>query len=250
MRSLKMEEIRLEAQKREKSGKSDTKNLRHQGFIPAVVYGQDKESQTIKLNHKDFMRFLHSHSAENVIINLSVLEGSKKQKERPVLIKEIQFDPLTEDVIHVDFYQVSLTKEIKVKIPIVSKGEAIGVKQDGGMLDHVLWELDIECLPTDMPKDIEVDVSGLKIGDAIHIKDLKIPPRVKVLAEPDAVVLTVAPPAKAEVPVAEELKAEEEKLEPEVIKEKKEAEVGAEGKPSAKTEGPAKTEKKSEKEKS
>ncbi|MFH1202577.1 MAG: 50S ribosomal protein L25 [Candidatus Omnitrophota bacterium] len=242
-----MEEIKLEVEKRDQLGKGKITALRHKGLIPGIVYGQKKESQAIQINKRDFMHFLQSHSAESVIINLNILEGAKKQKDIPVLIKDIQYHPLTEDVVHVDFCQISLTKEIKVKIPIVAKGEAVGVKQDGGVLDHILWELEIECLPTDMPKDVEVDVSGLKIGDAIHIKDLKLPSKVKVSADPEAVVLSVVPPAKVEVPAAEVELATEEKLEPEVIKEKKEIPEAGEEKPQAKTETTPKQEKKAEK---
>jgi len=134
--------------------------------------------------------------------------------------------------LHVDFNQISLTKEIIVKVPIHAKGEPVGVKQDEGSLEHNIWEIEVECLPTQIPENIDVDVSELNIGDAIHVRDLTIPEGVKVKTEEDAVVLSVIPPRKVEevAPEGEEEAAPEE---PEAIKEKKpEAENDAqEGKP-------------------
>jgi large subunit ribosomal protein L25 len=125
------------------------------------------------------------------------------------------------DIIHVDFNEISLTKEIKVEVPVVSKGESIGVKQEGGSLEHILWKIEVECLPTDIPKEIEIDVSALKIGDSIHIKDIAFPPKVKVITDLNAIVLSVAAPMKEEVAAAP-VEGEEVSQEPEVIKEKKE----------------------------
>lgn len=119
----------------------------------------------------------------------------------PCLIKEVQYDPVRGDIIHVDFNEISLTKAIKVNITVVAKGEPAGVKQEGGSLEHNLWEVEIECLPTSIPENIEVDVSGLKLGDAVHVKDLIVPAGVKILNDPEAAVLSVAAPMKEEAPV-------------------------------------------------
>ncbi|MCX5714327.1 MAG: 50S ribosomal protein L25, partial [Candidatus Omnitrophica bacterium] len=129
------------------------------------------------------------------------------------------------NIVHVDFNEISLTKAIKVNVPVVAKGEPIGVKQDGGSLEHILWEIEVECLPTEIPKEFEVDVSALKIGDSVHIKDLQVAPNIKVINDPHSVILSVAAPIKEEV-VAEAVEGEVPQ-EPEVIKEKKE--VPAEG---------------------
>jgi len=153
------------------------------------------------------------------------MQDDKKQKGRSCLIKEIQYDPVKGDIIHVDFNEISLTKVIKVNVPVVAKGEPIGVRQEGGSLEHILWEIEVECLPTDIPRDIEVDVSLLNIGDAIHIKDITFPSNIKVLNAPEAIVFSVTAPIKEEVAVP--AVEGEEKQEPEVIKEKKE--VPAEG---------------------
>jgi large subunit ribosomal protein L25 len=167
----------------------------------------------------DFIKLLHHHRIENAIISLKI-KDDKKKTPRLCLVKEVQHHPVHGDVLHVDFNEISMTKMIKINVPVVAKGEAPGVKQDGGSLEHILWEIEIECLPTEIPAEIEVDISNLKIGDAVHIKDIKFPSGVKVLNEQDAVVMTVAAPMKEEVPV--EAVEGEEKKEPEVIKEKKE----------------------------
>jgi len=219
-----MEETTLEIQPREELGKSKVKDLRGKGFIPAIIYAEGKKSLPIKVSHRQLWQLIHQHRLEGMVINLKMQED-KKQKGRSCLIKEIQYDPVKGDIIHVDFNEISLTRVIKVNVPVVAKGEPLGVKQEGGSLEHNLWEIEVECLPTDIPKGIEVDVSLLKIGDAIHIKDISFPSQVKVLTEPEAMVFSVTAPIKEEVaaPVVEG----EEKVEPEVIKEKKE--VPAEG---------------------
>ena len=220
-----MEEIFLDVELREELGKAKVKDLREEkGFIPAVIYGENMDSCAIKVSYRQLLQLLHQHRLENMVLNLKV-KNDKKQKARPCLIKEIQYGPVKGDIIHVDFNEISLTRVIKVNVPVVAKGEPVGVKLEGGSLEHILWEIEVECLPTDMPKDIEIDVSLLKIGDAIHIKDINFPPNIKVLNAPETVVLSIAAPIKEEIPVAPV--EGEEKLEPEVIKEKKE--VTAEG---------------------
>lgn len=219
-----MEEIILDAEQRQEVKKAKVKDLRGGGFIPAVVYGYGKESLPIKVSHQEFLRLVHQHRIEAVIINLKIKED-KKQKSRPCIIKEIQYEPVHGDILHVDFNEISLSKAIKVNVPVEAKGEAVGVKQEGGSLEHILWEVEVECLPTDIPKKIEVDISNLKLKDSIHVKDLPVPDNVKILTNPDAVILSIAEPMKEEAvaaPVEGEVPQE-----PEVIKEKKE--VPAEG---------------------
>ena len=218
-----MEEIFLEAEPRAELGKGKVKDLRERGFIPAVVYAEGKESKAIKVSHSQLLRLIHQHRLESAVINLNIKDDNKR-KTRSCLVKEIQYNPVTSDIIHVDFNEISLTKAIRVNVPVVARGEPQSVKQEGGSLEHILWEIEVECLPTDIPRDIEVDVGQLKIGEAIHIKDIKFPPQIKVLNDPEAIVLSVTAPLKEEVVTPVET---EEKLEPEVIKEKKE--VPAEG---------------------
>jgi len=218
-----MEEIVLDAELREELGRGKVKAIRDSGFIPGIVYGEEKQSLAVKFSHRELLRLAHEHRLENSIIKLKI--KSDKKPARSCLVKEIQYHPVHGNIVHLDFNEISLTEVIKINVPVVAKGEAVGVKQDGGSLEHVLWEIEVECLPTEIPKEVEVDVSALKIGEAVHIRDIKFPSQIKVLNDPDAVVLSVAAPIKEEAPAA--AVEGEEKQEPEVIKEKKE--VPAEG---------------------
>ncbi|PIQ89813.1 MAG: 50S ribosomal protein L25 [Candidatus Omnitrophica bacterium CG11_big_fil_rev_8_21_14_0_20_42_13] len=230
-----MEEIILMVGKRTEIGTKEANQLRKSGFIPGVVYGEAK-SEAIKISRSILLKFLHEHKGENLIINLKIDEGdAKKAKSSTVMIKEIQLDPVSDEIIHIDFNRISMTKAITVKVPVEAKGESIGVKADGGALEHILWELEIECLPKDIPNSITIDVSQLKIGDAIHIKDIKFPEGLKVKHELNAIVLSIAPPAREEVPAAgAEVLAGEGEAEPEVIKEKKKEEAAKEPKEAVK----------------
>ena len=217
------EQITLEAFVRTGFGKQHNRRLRREEFIPAVVYRRGKETVNLKVARKELTRVLKTGRGGNVLIALTVKEEAKAEKESPkermVLVKELQHDPIRGDVLHVDFHEISLTEKLKVNVPVKTKGEAIGVKQDGGILEHALWEVEAECLPTEIPDQIEVDVSALKIGDAVHIKDLLVPKGVQILQDPDLTVFVVKPPAVEAAPA--EAVAGEEVAEPEVITERK-----------------------------
>lgn len=230
-----MEEVLLEAQKREDIGTGKANRLRKQSLVPAVVYGEGKKPLNIQLASRDFQHVIAVHKGESFVITLKIKDSSRSE-DKSVLIKQIQHDPVSDEIIHIDFHEISLTKTIRVKVPLVATGEAVGVKQDGGVLDHTMWELEVECLPAQIPESIEVDVSSMKIGDALHIKDLSLPQGVKVLNDPQATVLAVTMPTKEAAPAAEEALAAEAKAEPEVIKEKKEKVEGAGGETTAKKE--------------
>ncbi|MBI4981751.1 MAG: 50S ribosomal protein L25 [Candidatus Omnitrophica bacterium] len=219
-----MEEILLDAEKRQEIGKGKVKHLRDEGILPAVVYYGGKNSLALKISRSQLLKLIHQHHIETAVINLKVKDDTSK-KSRPCLIKEIQYDPVHGNIVHVDFNEISLTKAIKVNVPVVAKGESIGVKQEGGSLEHILWEVEVECLPTNIPKEIEVDITQLKLGDSIHVKDMVAPSGVKILTDAEGIVLSIAAPMKEEVAAAVE---GEEAKEPEVIKEKKEA-LAAEG---------------------
>jgi large subunit ribosomal protein L25 len=227
-----MEKVILNAEVREETGKTRVKKLRTGGITPAVVYKGGKESVNLKVKKEELFHVLHTAAGENVLITLKI-KGEKKPHPRTCLIKEIQRDPLKDDVIHLDLNEISLTEKIEVKIPVHPHGEAEGVIKDGGVLELVLWEVEVECLPTDIPEKITVEVAPMKIGDTVFIKDLSTPPGVRILSDPELTVLSVVPPAKEEV--VSEVPPEEELQEPEVIaKGKKEEEEGAEeeeGKP-------------------
>lgn len=229
-----MKQIALSAEVRTEIGKQKTKQLRTGGFIPAVVYRHGKNTVPLKVARQDLSRILHTDHGENVVISLTVTGDPKaKQKERLVMIKEIQHEPLLGAVVHVDFHEISLSEKLKVNIPIEPKGESVGVKQDGGVLEHTLREVEAECLPTQIPDRLEIDVTALKIGDALHVRDLVIPEGVRLLSDLELTIFTVKPPFVEKV---EEVVPGAEVTEPEVIKQKKEEETveeGAEGKKKA-----------------
>ena len=207
-----MEQIAIKAVKRENLGTGESKRLRKQGFIPAVVYGHNVNF-SLKIPQSELLVLKKHHFSENLMINLFI-EGEKEPLA--VLVKDVQYSPLTEEVIHLDFLHISLKEKVSVKVPIEIKGEPKGVKE-GGVLEHHLWEVEVKCLPTDIPESILVDISGLDIGDSLHIKDISFPENVEVLDDPDEVVVNVS--AVKEEPEAEEA-AVEEGAEPEIIKEK------------------------------
>jgi large subunit ribosomal protein L25 len=224
----------LESEKRVKTGSAEARRMRRLGFIPAVVYGKNEPSTLVKIERRKMEGALHTSAGENIIIDLAV-KGD--EKSRTVIIKEVQIDPVQSVIQHVDFDHISLTQTIQVKVPVDVKGQAVGVTQHQGILERVMWELEVECLPTQIPDKISVECSALNIGEAIHIKDLQLPAGIKVLHESDAVVVTVVPPAKEELPETP-AEGEAQGAEPEVIqKGKKEeedapsAEAGAKPKP-------------------
>ncbi len=228
-----MEKVILHAKIRKECGKSKVKKLRKEGLIPAVCYKDGKEPINLKANARDLFKALNTKAGENVLLTL-LIDGLKSAKEKTVIIKEIQTDPIKEDIIHIDFKEISLTEEVKVKVPVAVHGEAGEVVKEGGIVEHAIWEVDVECLPTKIPEKIEVEVSGMKIGDTIYIRDLRVPQGVKILNDPGLVVLIGKPPAKEEIKAEE---AVEEITEPEVIekgKKEKEEEVVEEKAPSPK----------------
>ena len=215
-----MKTVPLKAGLREQKGKQAAKKIRAGKQIPAVVYGSGIKATSIEVSADDFSKAIHTRAGENVVIQLAV-KGAKSF-EKTVVIKEIQLNPVTDAVQHVDFNAISLTEKIKVKVPLHVKGEAPGVKE-GGVLDVVHHEIEVECLPTDIPEGLHADISALKIGDSIHVREIKFPSGVEPQYSPDEVVVAVHAPKAEEVPVTEEAAAE-----PELIaKENKEGEEEA-----------------------
>jgi large subunit ribosomal protein L25 len=207
-----MEKVELHAHVREEFGKAAVGRLRRDGLIPAVVYKHGEKPTAMKLLKKDFLKTLHTKAGENVIITLKIAKAKDTDKPRTtsktVLIKEIQENPVSDDIIHIDFNEISLTEMIKVKVPIAEKGEAVGVKRDEGILEHILWEVEVECLPTQIPEKLEVDVSNLEIGQDIFIKDIAVPEGVKILEDSEAIVFSVKTPKAEEIPTPEEAAAD------------------------------------------
>ncbi len=214
-----MARIALVAEKRVETNKSLIRRLRHGGAVPGVVYHKGDKSVSIQVTGKSLLQVLRTEAGRNVLIDLKI-KNEKPEKPRTVVVKALQHDPVKGEILHVDFHQISLTEKIMVNVPIIEKGEAPGVKNDGGILETPLRELHIECLPTDIPEHIELDISGLKLNDSIHVRDLKLPAALKVLNDPEMVIVQVKLPTVEEAAPA----AAEEAKEPEVITEKKKEE--------------------------
>ncbi|MFH1768249.1 MAG: 50S ribosomal protein L25 [Candidatus Omnitrophota bacterium] len=218
-----MEKIKIKSLLREKSGKEAAKIDRRKGFIPAIIYGKDFNlSVNVPFDSKKILNSINF--SESTIIEMEIEGYKQSDNSIPVLIKDVQYHPLSDDVIHLDFVKISLTEKIKVPVPVALQGECKGVK-DGGILEQMLWHITIEALPTDIPENIKVDVSSLDIADSVHVRDLQLPDNIRVLESPSETVVTVV--AKQEE-VPEEAPLEEAR-EPEVIKEK-EKEKGKEEK--------------------
>lgn len=237
-----MERINLEAQLREEKGKQLMKRLRTVGFIPAIVYKGGKDNLNLKVSDRDFGKVIGTKAGSNVIINLKIAA----KKEKTVMIKEIQRHPVNGGILHIDFNEISLTDTIKVQVRVEPKGEAAGVKE-GGTLERIIREVEIECLPTQIPAMLEVDVTNMKIGDTLYVKDITAPEGVKIHQDPSLILMSLKPPFVEKV--AEAVPAEGAAAEPELIRKKKEAEEeGEEGEAKEakdeKKEAPSKEEKK------
>ncbi|MFA5858244.1 MAG: 50S ribosomal protein L25 [Elusimicrobiota bacterium] len=225
-----MAEILLKASTRELTTKGGLRQMRLQGEIPAILYGGEAAPQNLAVNSIEFMKLRRTTSG-NALIKLNISEKESKI----VLVKDIQRHPTTEKVVHIDFYEVSMKKELELEVPIKALGatDTPGLKE-GGVLEQVLWHLKIKCLPTNIPDQIEVDISQMKINDTIHVSDLKIPEGVKVLIEPEQTVIHIVLP-KVEEPTPEEVAAAAAAApaEPEVIGKGKKEEEGVEGEEAA-----------------
>lgn len=213
-------ELKLTAETREETGKGPVKRLRVKGEVPAVLYGPGLKSHNLMVKKEDLSEVLHTEAGANVLIDLQLVVGKKKESHL-VMIKEIQRHPFKEKFLHVDFVKVARDEKVTTKVPIAVRGEeeSLGLK-NGGTLQHNIWEVEVECLPADMPDHLYVDISMMDIGDHLRVSDLVSSPGVTLLTEADDTILTILAPRviEVEVPeveeVAEELAAEEEEVAP------------------------------------
>lgn len=218
-----MEQISIQSSLRDQTGKGPNRRLRVSGKVPAVFYGHKSKTVALTVDPKDIFRILHSQAGENTIFQLTV------PGKEPVncLIKEYQLEPVSHSLLHADFYEVAMDQTLEVDVPVETTGEPYGVKTEGGLLDVVHRELRVECLPADIPENIMVEVSEMKIGDMVRVRDLKISDKIKILDDPDTVVVAVTH-ARAEEPAPGAVPVPETEAEPEVIKKGKVAEPEAE----------------------
>ena len=206
--------VSLIVQRRSVNGKRRVRRLRQGGIVPGVVYGRKTEPLSIAVNQRELSKVLHSTRGERALVTLRLEDTASWEK--PVLVKMAQQHPVDGRILHVDFQAIVLTERLRVRIPVVLKGEPVGVKQDGGIMEHFLREVEVECLPTEIPSGIEFDVSALKIGDTVHVRDLIAPPQAKITSELDGVIAAVQMPKEEQPEEAATV------TEPEVIREKKE----------------------------
>lgn len=200
-----MERPFLVAELRNKTGKGIARKLRAQGFVPAVFYGPKAESIPISVDVRSLKKTLQTEARENVLIEMDIRKNGDSVR-KVVMLKDVQIDPLSGAILHVDFYEIAMDETIRVEVPLNLIGKAEGTKL-GGVLEQIRRSVEIECLPGDIPKRIDVDVSSLKIGDSIHVKDLKLE-KIKIISDPNLTIATVVPPT-VEEKVAEEAVPEE-----------------------------------------
>jgi large subunit ribosomal protein L25 len=206
------ETMQIEVQPREETGKNANRRARAAGKIPAVVYGGGKESVAIQIDRKTLLDTMKGHGGENPIFLLKLGD-----KERHAMIRNMEVDPVSRQVIHIDFQRVVMDQKIRVTVPVELVGTAVGVKTEGGMLDFVTRDVHVECLPGEIPKHVDCDVTDVHVGQHVAAKDLKLPQGVVLLDDPDKVILSLG---HGRLETAEEAAAAE-RAEPEVIKKTK-----------------------------
>lgn len=208
-----MERLVLTAELREGTGKGVARKLRAKGWIPAILYGPRTQPIPLTVSRKELSKALRTEAGGNVLIDLEIKDGDLSSR-KVVMIKEVQYDYLGKEILHTDFYEVAMDVMVTVEVPIHLVGRPEGAKL-GGILDQIRRMVEIQCLPGDIPNSIEVDVSSLKIGDSIHISDIKFE-KGKILSDPGETIATVL------APIVEEKKAEEVAPEAAPVEEEKE----------------------------
>lgn len=214
-----MEKMSIQAEIREGQGKGAARSLRRSGKVPATLY-RAGNAQSIQLVRKELAKLINSVGGEQVMVDLQFADGVNKL----ALLKDFQIDPVRSELLHSDFFEVSLTESIKVTVHVATHGEPLGVKRDGGILQHLLREILIECFPDKIPGKIDLDISKLEIGQALHVSDLKLEEGVKILTDAHEVIVNIVEPIVEEAPVVEVAPVV---AEPEVAKKGKKEEEGA-----------------------
>jgi len=208
--------FKIKGETRNVFGKNASRRIRQEGMIPAILYSTDTASIPLTLNKKDVFAILKAETGENTIFKISF-----NSETRNTMIKELQRDPVTDEILHADLIQIEMDNIISVSVPIVLVGEAVGVKAEGGFVDFVTREVEIECLPKNIPEKLEIDISSLHLHQSLKIEDLSSLGEITLVSDPNTVVVLIHAPTKEELEVEEieeEIIAEEE---PEVIKKEK-----------------------------
>ncbi len=191
-------QLKISAHPRTEAGRNAVKALKRAGSVPAVIYGAKTPAQNLKLNERELSRLLGHATSESVLVDVQI-EGAGNTT---ALVQEVPHHPVSGAILHVDLHAVDMNELLTVEVPVATTGEAEGVKTGGGVLEVILHTLEIECLPGDLPEFITVDISGLGIGDSVHVRNLKLPKGVTVLNDADLTLASVAPPTVVEEPAA------------------------------------------------
>lgn len=214
-----MKDLLVEVTPRESFGKNESRRMRRAGKIPAILYGADKDPVPLVVDPIAIEQILHSESGENTLFRLG-LAGTEKQ--RHVMIKDYQVDPVKGELMHADFVRIRMDEIVEIDVPVRLLGEAVGVKVDGGILEHVTRSVEISCLPTNIPEHIDLDVTNLRIGESIKVSDVATTDQYTMLTDPGQTLVVCAAPTKEEEPAeAEAVEGEEAAAaasEPEVAK--------------------------------
>jgi large subunit ribosomal protein L25 len=224
-----MKSVPLNAFTRTQAGRGEVKKLRTAGRIPAVIYGRQTKPQNLEVSAKELEDLIHHSVSENILVDLAL-----DKAKRLALVQEVQHHPLSGNVLHVDFHEVSETEKVTIMVPVETVGEAVGVKTGGGVLEHVLFKIKVRALPKDLPEQIIVDVTSLELGKSIHLGEIKAPQGVEILGDKKVSVISVALPKTEEEEAAEAAAAPAAAGDVEMTKEKKEE--GEEGAAPAKGE--------------
>jgi large subunit ribosomal protein L25 len=212
--------LEINAQRREVFGKNAARRIRQEGMVPAILYGPQTDAVALILAKKDIFSILKSESGENTLFKVAV-----DSEIRDAMIKDYQTDPVSDELIHVDLIQIVMDKAIQVAVPVLLVGEAVGVKTEGGFVDFVSREIEIECLPREIPEQILVDISALHLHQSLKVEDITAPEGTVFTDDPEMVVVMIQAPTKEEeIVVEEEEEVMAEEAEPEVIKKEKEEE--------------------------
>ena len=218
-----MEEIKLDIEMRAETGKQSAKHYRNTSKIPAILYGHKEKNVNVLVDEQSLETIFRYHG-QNVMVSLKI-EGEKKSEN--AIIRDVQINPLTQRIIHIDLQRISMKENIHIQVSVHLIGSPIGVRTEGGILDLIIHSIDIECTPKDIPDFIEVDITELKIGDSIHVRDISFD-KGKILTDEKRTIVTILPPKVVIEPTVEALEEvfeeEGERAEPEVIGQKKEEE--------------------------
>ncbi len=200
-----MKELNLTVEKRDETGKGPNRRLRREGDIPAVIYGPETDPISVKVNYRTLYRLMHEVPL-NTIINLDI--NGDDTPPRKVLIRDLQKNPVSGELVHLDFHNIPMDKPITLTIPITAVGIPEGVKTFGGIVQYAKREIDISCLPTNIPEKIEIDITALNVGDSIHVSDLELGD-VEIMTEPERTLITVVAPTVIKATAEEEAAAAE-----------------------------------------